>query len=138
MRLVEGVVCEGVNIVVDRLRGALADPVRDAALDAPARVAVQERAALLFNVLDLFLAHGAAEHIRLPERVAGKLLEDLNDLLLIDDAAVGDRQNRLKLRNKVGDFFRVVLAGDEFRNGFHRPRAVERDQSRDVFDVLRL
>ena len=49
VRLVEGVVCEGVDIVVDRLRGALADPVRDAALDAPARVAVQERAALLFR-----------------------------------------------------------------------------------------
>ena len=138
VRLVEGVVCEGVDIVVDRLRGALADPVRDAALDAPARVAVQERAALLFNVLDLFLAHGAAEHIRLPERVAGKLLEDLNDLLLIDDAAVGDRQDRLELRNEVCHLARIVLAGDELRNGVHRAGAVERDKSRDILNVLRL
>ena len=49
VRLVEGVVCEGVNIVVDRLRGALADPVRDAALDAPARVDVYKRQGALIS-----------------------------------------------------------------------------------------
>ena len=40
---------EGVDIVVDRLRGALADPVRDAALDAPAQVAVQDRKSTRLN-----------------------------------------------------------------------------------------
>ena len=138
VRLVEGVVCKGVDLLVDLLRSLFVDAVGHAARDITRGIAVQERLALALNVLDLLLAHRAAQHIRLTERIARKLLEDLNDLLLIDDAAVGDRQNRLKLRNKVGDLFRVVLAGDEFRNGFHRPRAVERDQSRDVLNVLRL
>ena len=99
---------------------------------------MQECLALALNVLDLLLAHRAAQHIRLTERVSRELLEDLDDLLLIHDAAVGDRQDRLKLRDEVRDLFRVMLAGDEFRDGLHRSRTVERDERRDILDVLRL
>ena len=138
VRLVERVVREGVNFLVNFLRGLLVDAVCHAAGDIARGIAVQKRLALALDVLDLLLAHRAAQHVCLAERVASELLEDLDDLLLIHDAAIGDRQDRLKLRNEVCDLFRVVFAGNEFRNGLHRPRTVERDQSRDVFDVLRL
>ena len=138
VRLVERVVREGVNFLVNFLRGLLVDAVCHAAGDIARGIAVQKRLALALDVLDLLLAHRAAQHVCLAERVARELLEDLDDLLLIHDAAIGDRQDRLKLRNEVCDLFRVVFAGNEFRNGLHRPRTVERDQSRDVFDVLRL
>ena len=87
--------------------------------DISLRVAVEEGLPLLFNVLDLLFGHGPAHHIGLAQRVAAQLLEDLNDLLLIDDAAVGIGQDRHQRRVLVGHLLRVVLAGDEPGNGFH-------------------
>lgn len=43
--------------------------------------AVEERLALARDVLGLLLAHGAAHHVGLSERVPGQLLKDLDDLL---------------------------------------------------------
>ena len=117
VRLVERVVREGVNFLVNFLRGLLVDAVCHAAGDIARGIAVQKRLALALDVLDLLLAHRAAQHVCLAERVARELLEDLDDLLLIHDAAIGDRQDRLKLWNEVCDLFRVVFAGNEFWNG---------------------
>ena len=91
--LVEGVVGEVVNFIIDGLRGGLRNAVGYAALDIPGRVAVEEGFPLPFHVLGLLLGHGAAHHVRLTQRVARQLLKDLDDLLLIDDAAVGARQD---------------------------------------------
>ena len=46
--------------------------------------------ALLLHDIVLFLGHGAAHQIRPAIGVARQLAADLHDLLLIDDAAVGD------------------------------------------------
>ena len=95
MRLIEGVVCKVVHLVVDALRHIDRDAVRLAAADTARGVSVDERAAFFFDVLDFFLRHRTAHHVRLPERVAAELAEDLDDLLLIEDAAVGDGEDGL-------------------------------------------
>ena len=45
--------------------------------------------ALLFDLFSLLLGDRPAHHVRLAQRVTAKLLEYLNDLLLIDNATVG-------------------------------------------------
>ena len=137
VRLVEGVVREIVDLVKNGLGHRLGDPARGAAVDAAGTVAVEERLALARDVLGLLLAHGTAHHVGLSERVPGQLLKDLDDLLLIDDAAVCPREDRDERRVLVAHELRVVLAGDELRDRLHRPRAVERDNRGDVLDALR-
>ena len=90
VRLVERVVREGVNFLVNFLRGLFVNAVCHAAGDIARGIAVQKRLALALDVLDLLLAHRAAQHVCLAERVARELLEDLDDLLLIHNAAIGD------------------------------------------------
>ena len=63
--------------------------------------------------------------------------EDLDDLLLIDDAAVGHVQDRAQQLVLVADLFRVRRALDEAGDRIHRAGAVERDDGGDVLDALR-
>ena len=55
VRLVEGVVCKGVNLLVDLLRGLFVDAVCNAARDIARGIAVQKGITLALNVLDLLL-----------------------------------------------------------------------------------
>ena len=136
--LVEGVVREVVHLIVDRLCHLRRNAVCLAAADAARGVSVQKRAALFFDVLDLFLGHRPAHHIRLPQRISAELAENFNDLLLIQNAAVSNGKNRLQRRVLVFDQLRVVFAGNEPRNRVHGSRAVSRDNDGKIFDRLRL
>ena len=136
--LVEGVVGKVVDLVVDALGHVLGDAVGGTPGDVPLRVPVEEGGPLLLDVLHLFLGHGPAHHIRLAQGVAPQLLEDLDDLLLVDNAAVGVGQDGNEGGVLIGDLLRVVLAGDEPGNGLHRPRPVQSDNGGDVLDVLGL
>ena len=86
----------------------------------------------------LLLAHGAADVVCLPKGEACQLAEDLHDLLLIDDAPVGDVQNVGQLRRFVANFVRLVAVAQVGRDGVHGTGAVQADESDDVFEVLRL
>ena len=55
-----------------------------------------ETAALLGHFLGLFLTHGATQHVRTAEGVAGHHLGDLHHLFLVQDDAVGRRQYGLE------------------------------------------
>src|SRR5699024_4834250 len=133
-----GVVGKVVDLVVDALGHVLGNAVGGAAGDIPLRVPVEEGGPLLLDVLHLFLGHGPAHHVRLAQGVAPQLLEDLNDLLLVDDTAVGVGQDGDEGGMLVGDLLRVVLAGDEPGDGVHGPRPVQGDDGGDVLDVLGL
>ena len=122
--LIECVIGEGEDLIVDLFGCGGIDAVGHAALDVAGGIAVEKRLPLLGHVLGLLLAHGTAEHIRLSQRVPGKLLEDLDDLLLIDDAAVGDGQNRFQLWDDIADLAGIVLAGDELGDRIHGAGAI--------------
>ncbi len=134
--LVEGIVGKLVDLVVDGHGHVLGDAVGHAPGDPPLRVAVEEGLLLPGHVLCLLLAHGPADHICLPQGVARQLLENLHHLLLVDDAAVGDGENRLQGRVLVGDQLGVVLAGDEPGDGVHGPRPVQGHNGRQVLHRL--
>ena len=86
------------------------------------------------HLLDLLLAHRAAQHVGAAQRVARQDLRRLHDLLLVDHDAVGLAADRLQQRMLVFDPHLAVTAVDEFGNQLHRPRPVKRDQGGDVLD----
>ncbi len=86
----------------------------------------------------LFLGHGAAHQIGTSQRIAAEIAENLHDLLLINDTAVGHVQNRLQQRVPVRHPFRVMPVFDVARNRIHRAGAKQRDDRDEVLKVIRL
>ena len=134
--LVEGIVREIVNLLVNGLCRGLRDTVCHTAGDVPVQIAVEEGLPFLLNVLRLLFAHGPADHIRLSQRIARQVLENLDDLLLINDAAIGDGQNRLQGGMAVLNELWVLFAGDESGDGVHGPGTVEGNDRGDVLNIL--
>ena len=98
VRLVEGVVRKIQDFLVNGLRRRLGHAVCNGAGDTARGVTVDEGLPLGDDDLFLLFGDGAAHVVRLSEAVAAELAENLNDLLLIDDAAVGHGEDRLELR----------------------------------------
>ena len=86
--------------------------LRVAALDGPLDEAVAQSGHLLV----LFLAHGAAQQIGLPEAEPGEAVGDLHDLLLIDDDPAGLGEDFFELGQVIGDRLLALLAGNEVVN----------------------
>ena len=131
VRLVETVAGELVDQIEQRIGLGLLDP---ADFLAPG----DEAFALDVHFgLDL-LAHRAAQQIGVAERIAGKDLRRLHHLFLVDEDAVGLRQDAFELgmRKLDRDLARLALA--EQRDVVHRARAVERDERDDVAEIGRL
>ena len=76
----------------------------------------------------LFLAHSAAQNIRLSEREACQHLYNLHYLFLIQNNAERFLQNRLQCRVHIRYFLSAVTAVDEVGNhaAAERSRAVQR------------
>ena len=96
MGLVEGVVGEIIDLLIDGLSGGLRNAIGNTACNSALRVAVNEGVLLPLNLGRFLLGDGPAHHVSLSQRIAGQLLENLNDLLLIDNTAIGDRENRFQ------------------------------------------
>ncbi len=133
VRLVERVVGERQHGVPQRLDGRRREPV--------GLHAFGEALELLLEHLALLLAHRLAQDVGAGQRVAGHLLRDAHDLLLVDDQPVGlgedlaqrllelgvDRFDRLAAVLAVG----VVVVGVHA----HRPGPVQRQHRDDVLET---
>ena len=84
----------------------------------------------------LFLAHRAADVVRLAQREARQAAEDLYYLFLVHNAAVGDGENGLERGVPVAYLLRVLAVFDEARYGVHGAGAVEGYDGRYVLDAL--
>ena len=93
MGFIERVPREALHLVEKRLRDASVHASAQAALGNNIAVlvdlAVDEHLAFMLHYICLFLAHCAADGVSPAEAVAREGAENLHDLLLIDDAAVG-------------------------------------------------
>ena len=96
MGLVKRILGKIVNLVVNQLGSRLGDSVCQASCNVSSLVTMQKGLSFLLNVLDLFFAHGTAHHVRLSKRITRQLLKNLDNLFLIDDAAICVRQDRLQ------------------------------------------
>ena len=135
MTLVEGVGRKAGHFVVDLVCYLLRDAVGNTprALMAGLGAAVHKMFPLGFHDGVLLFAHGAADVICLPEGEARQFPEDLHDLLLIDDAAVGHIQNVGQLRGLIADFVRLVAVAQVGGDRIHGAGTVQADQSDNVF-----
>jgi hypothetical protein len=134
VRLVEAVIGEFREQVEYLVGERLGQAVGDGAL--------HETVALGVHLgLDL-LAHGAAQQVRVAERVAGELLGRLHHLFLVHDDAEGLAQDRLELRMQVParlvGFVLAELARAIDGDVGHRGPAVERHEGDDVLEAVRL
>ena len=132
---IEGVAGEVQNLVIDAVGNLLRHTVGNRTGNVTLRIAVDKGNTLGINDGVLLLAHGAADHIRLAQGETRQLTEDLNDLLLIDNAAIGDLENGAEQLVLVGDFFWVLGALDEAGDGVHGAGAIEGNDSGDVFNA---
>ena len=99
--------------------------------------ASDETLAVRRHFLRLLLAHRAAKKVRLSERISRDDVRDLHHLFLVDDDAVGFRENRLQLGEFELDLFGAVFPLDEVVDHAAADRAgsVERVQCREVLDT---
>ena len=125
-----------VDLVGDLFRNAVGHTA--GALVARLGAAVHEVLSLSLHHSVLLFAHGTADVVGLPEGEARQLPEDLHDLFLIDDAAVGHIQDMGELRGLVTDLVRLVAVAQIGWDGVHGTGTVQADQSDDIFQVLRL
>ena len=126
MGFIEGVGRKAAHFIKDAVRHRLRDAVLGAARN--------EVPPFLFHDVGLLLAHGTAHQVGLPVAVPCQLPADLHDLLLVDDAAVGDPQNRLQQRGLVADGGGVLLIADVLGDGIHRAGPVQRNGGGEVLD----
>ena len=136
MCLVKSVGREGNNDVPQSLNRFLRVPVIDHSLAEALELLVQ-------NFL-LLLTHGLTQNICLAQRVACQLLGNLHDLFLVDDQTKSRSKNVFEWLRKLGvnrgDLLTPVLTQRVIRMGIctHGPRAIQRTDSRDVFEVVGL
>jgi len=94
VRLVEGVFRKIDHLIVNMVRRLLVDPIRNTALYALLCIAVDEILAFFLHDCRFFLCHRTAHQVASSPGIASQIAHDLHNLLLIDDTAIGRRQNR--------------------------------------------
>src|SRR5262249_41760448 len=97
--------------------------------------AVDELPMILGHHLRDLLPHGLAECVYLSPGEAGKLNGDKQHLILVDDDAIGDAQQRLKRRVQVPNLCLAMLGANKLGNGVHRSGAIEGDHSGQILDT---
>ncbi len=95
MGFIECVLCEADHLIVYLIGRSFRYTVPDAAFDFDiARLvilSVDKVFLFLEHDVHLLLAHGSPDQIASAVGVSGQIPDDLHDLLLVDQAAVGDR-----------------------------------------------
>ena len=141
MGFIERVSRETRHFVEDLVGDLLGHPVADAAGHVDGTVLVQlavdEVLSFLRHDVRLFLGHGAAHQVGAAVGVPAQFTDDVHDLLLVDDAAVGRRQDGFQLRAQIRDLLRMLLALDVGRDGVHRTGPVQRNACDQVFQTGR-
>ena len=130
VRLVEAVARELLHQVEDLVGLRL----RDALL----RRALGKDGAVRHHLLELLLAHRAAQQVGAAERVAADDLRHLHHLLLVDHDPVGLLEHLLHQRVRVLHLLAAVLARAEARDQVHRARPVQGHERDHVLEHARL
>ena len=95
MGLIKSIFGKVHHIVINLGRHLLGNPVGHASRHPLLLIAVYEVRPFLFHYGLLFLAHSPAHQIASSQSISPKITDDLHYLLLVNDAAVGGRKNRL-------------------------------------------
>ena len=89
---------------------------------------------MLFHLTFLLLTHGPPQQIGFAEGIAGQVLSDPHDLLLIHHNSIGFLENRLQLFMGKFNLLTTVLAIDKLRNQacIQRPGTIKGQDGRNI------
>ena len=142
MGLVEGVGREVHHFVEQLIRcffiHAVAQRTGDEHLAGFIGLTVNESAAFRVHHFFFLLRHGPANQVRAPQGITGDVPDNLHYLFLVDHAAVGDVQDGLQQRMRIGHKLRAVLGADVPGYLVHGARPVKRNAGNDVLKGSRL
>ena len=99
---------------------------------------VDEIVPLLLHDIQLFLRHRTAHKIGSSVRVAGHLAADFHNLLLIDHAAIGHRQDIPQKITFIGRPFGVMTVFNISVNRIGRSRAIKRNDRNQILKTFGL
>ena len=102
------------------------------------RIAVDKDLAILLDDLHFLLGDGPADIVCLTHGVTAQGLENVDDLFLVNDTAVGNLQNRLQKGRFIPNFPGIQLVCNKGRDGIHRAGAIQCNNSRHIFNRGRL
>ena len=136
MGLVERIFGKIGHIVVDFIGNLLGNTIADTSGNALFFITINKVLALLGHNGGLFLGHCTAYQIASTQRIAAQIPDDLHNLLLIYDTAVGRLQNRFELRTVIGDLVGMVFALDILGDKVHRARTVQGNTGDDILKAL--
>ena len=134
MGLVKGVVCKGDDFIIDGLAHRFRHAVGDATSNALLLVTIDEDLSLCLDDFHLFLGNGPANIIRLTHGITAQTAKNLNNLLLVDNTAVGYLQDRLQQGRLIGDLFPVQLIFDKGGDRIHGTGTVKGHDCRNIFN----
>ena len=126
MAFVKTIACKKFNIAINFCGGFFGDAVAVAAFD--------EDFLVLLDVRGFFLADGAAHQVGVTRRIACQLAQNLDDLFLVDDDAVGLGEDGGQRGVLVFHRLFFVHAADELGDVFQRAGAIEGDGGDDMLE----
>ena len=134
MSLIKGIIGKVDDFIINGLCRCFRNTLCHRTGNALRRIAVNEHLSLFFDDFHLLFGNRTTDIICLAHGIAAQGLEDGDNLLLIDDTAVGNLQNRLQKRCLIANFSRIQLIGDKHRNGIHRTGSVQCYNSGQIFN----
>ena len=89
MRLIEGILRKVCHLIVDLVCDLLGDAIGDTARNPLFHISVNEILALFCHNRSFLLGHGTAHQVASSKSIACKITDDLHNLLLVYDTAIG-------------------------------------------------
>ena len=138
VRLIESILRKVCHLIVDLVCDLLGNAVGDTARNPLFHISVNEILALFCHNRSFLLGHGTAHQVASSKSIACKITDDLHNLLLVYDTAIGRLQDGLHLRAVITDGIRTVFSADVLRNEIHGTRTVKGNSRDDILKALRL
>ena len=136
MGFVKSVSCEIDHLIINMICSLLINAILNTALYVFFLIAVHKILAFLLHDRRLLLGHGTAHQIASAHGIARQIANDLHNLFLVDDTAIGRSQNMLQLRTFICDGGLIILSFQITRNEIHRSRTIERNSRNDILQVF--
>ena len=89
MRLIKCIFCKIDHLIVNMVCRLFINPIGDTALYSLCLISINEVLTLFFHDSRLFLTHCTAHQIASAHGIASQVTDDLHNLLLVNDTAIG-------------------------------------------------
>ena len=137
MGFVEGILCKVHHLVINMGSYGFRDTVALTARYVLFCVTVDKVSSFFFHDGLLLFTHGTTHQVASSKAVTAQVTDNLHNLLLINNTAVGRRKNRLQLRTVVCHHASAVLSLNILGNKVHGAGTIEGNTRNNIFQVFR-